>query len=464
MPERPRPRGLDAVVARRIESGPEWKPEMPPREKRVDVEALFAELKDLADASIEADRLMIEFAEAEPKVRDILNTPQSPDKHAEGPTVKDHYRSILSAIVLIRDGKMPYPRAQEVLGIENAEQEWNEVERVVREHPNLLIAFAFMHDVAKPDTLGFLVRDGSPAVELGFATKAIDKEIEKRKDKAKDAAKKGDIAPRVAFDAEQDARRADLRAKYDKLFAEFSSTRQDLDPMDLQKQFFDAYGISISYRGHAEEAYDGANREVVDRVADRLNLTDQERKLLRYSIEQHINPLLKFERVEGKDVHGFVDAAEEAGLDPKEAMRALQAGMLVDGLIGTVKLPKKVKDGVATNEIDTAGDAFIYTAPLTNFWKAEQLYPAYRVEVERKKAEEEAVRQRSRILKDVGLDGDALKALGIQEGADLGRTLGMIRGALQGDGKLPGVQDEALRSELESRIEQVNIRLATPKE
>jgi hypothetical protein len=402
-----------------------------PEEPGVNIERLFAELKDLAEVGIEADRLLIEFAEAEPKVRDILNTPQSPDKHAEGPTVKDHYRSILSAIVLIRDGKMPYARAREALGITEGEQEWGEVERVVQEHPNLLVAFAFMHDVAKPDTLGFLVRDGSPAVELGFLTKEKDKEVEKRKSKAKDAAKKGDTSLRDAFDAEQDARRADLRVKYDRLFAEFSSTRKDIEPMDLQKQFFDAYGISISYRGHAEEAYDGANREVVDRVADRLNLTEEEGKLLRYSIEQHINPLMKFERVEGKDVHSFVEAAEQAGIDPKKAVRTLQAGILVDGLIGTVKLPKKVKDGVATNETDTVGDAFIYTAPLTNFWKAEQLYPAYRAEVERKKAEEEVARQRNLVLKEVGLDGEGLKALGIKEGSDLGRTLNMVRDALR---------------------------------
>ena len=450
------------MTAKRVEAGVEHKLELPPAEMRVDVVQLFAELKDLAEAGMEADRLLVEFAQAEPKVRDILNTPQSPDKHAEGPTVKDHYRSILSAIVLIRDGKMPYARAKEALGITEGQQEWGEVENMVREHPNLLVAFAFMHDVAKPDTLGFLVRDGSPAVGLGFATKEMDKEIEKRKAKAKDAAKKGDLAPRAAFDAEQDTRRVDLRAKYDKLFAEFSSTRQDLDPMDLQKQFFDAYGISISYRGHAEEAYDGANREVVDRVADRLKLTDEERKLLRYSIEQHINPLMKFERVDGKDVHPFVEAAEQAGIDPKEAMRTLQAGILVDGIIGTVKLPKKMKDGVVTTETDTAGDAFIYTAPLTNFWKAEQLYPAYRAEVERKKAEEEAARQRNLIMKEGGLDGDALKALGIKEGADLGRTLGMIRDAMRpgGDGKLHGVQDVALRAELEARIEQVKARLA----
>ncbi|MFA4845006.1 MAG: hypothetical protein WC654_00400 [Patescibacteria group bacterium] len=466
MPERPRidpevyksPERGDSRIAQRLERVPD--------DMRVDVNKLFSELKDLVEAREEANRWMIEFAQAEPKVRDILQTPQSPDKHAEGPNVEDHYRSILSAVALLRDGKMPYARAREVLGIEDAEQEWGEVEAVVKEHPQLLVAFAFMHDVAKPDTIGFMARDGSPAIEHGFANKAMDKEIEKRKGKAKDAAKKGDPSLKEAFDAEQDARRVELGATYERLFADFSSSHQGIDPMDLQTQFFDTYGISISYRGHAEEAYDGVNREVVERTADRLKLTDEERALLRFSIEQHINPLMKFERVEGKDVHSFVEAAQALGLDPQKAIRALQAGMLVDGIIGTVKLPTRTETvgGQDVQVTDTSGEKYIYTAPLVNFWKAEQLYPAYQAEVKRKKKEEEAARERNLMLKEERLDGDALKDLGIPPGAEMGRILGMIAGAVRGDGTLPNVQDAALRTELEARIERVKSRFSALSE
>ena len=460
MPERPSmyplsPEQGDSRIARHVEGGP--------REHRIDLEGLFGELTDLVEARVEADQWMIEFAKAEPKVRDILKTPQSPDKHAEGPNVEDHYRAILSSIVLLRDGKIPYERARSIFGMEDAEQEWGEVEAIVKDHPNLLVAFAFLHDVAKPDTIGFVARDGSQAIEHGFATKAMDKEIEKRKKKARDAAKKGDPSSQETFEIEQEARRAELLATYRQLFAEFSSARQGVDPLDLQRGFFEEYGISISYRGHAEQAYDGENLEVVQRTQDRLQLTDEERLLLRFAIEQHINPLMKFEQVEGKDVHSFVEAAKELGLDPKKAIRVLQAGMLVDGIIGTVKLPTKIEitDGNEVQVTDTSGEKYIYTAPLVNFWRAEQLYPAYQAEVERKKKEEEAAHARNVLLKEEGLDGDGLKTLGIQQGADMGRILGMIAGAVRGDGKLSNVQDAALRGELEARIERAKMRLKT---
>jgi hypothetical protein len=435
------------------------KPELAPRD--LYLEKFFGELKDFTEANSEANEWMIEFATAEPKIRDILRTPQSPDKHAEGPTVEDHYRSILSSFALLRDGKIPYARAKEILGLEDAASEWGEVEQVAREHPNLLIAFAFLHDVAKPDTIGFVARDGSPAIEHGFPTKAMDKENEKRKKKAKEAAKKGDPSLQDAFDQEQEARRAERSATYERLFAEFSSSRQGADPMNLQKEFFDAYGISISYRGHAEQAYQGTNLEVVQRTQDRLNLTDEERLLLRFAIEQHINPLIKFERVEGKDVHSFVEAANALGIDPQKAIRVLQTGMLVDGIIGTLKLPT-VEKQVGEQQVqttDTSGEPYLYSAPLVNFWKAQRLYEESRQEEDEKRKEEEAARLLKTVLKEEGLDGEALKALGINQGPEMGKMLGMISWAMRGEGNLPHIEDDQLRSTLETRVKRANARL-----
>lgn len=449
MPERPgvHPESGDARMLQRTET---------PVGQQIHVEALFQAITEIAEAAVEADWLLFELAREIPKVKEILSTPQSPDKHAEGPTVQDHYRSILSAINLLRHGQMPYDRAREVLGLEDAEQEWKEVEAIVRDHPNLLIAFAFMHDVAKPDTLGFVVRDGSPAISLGFATKAVDKEIEKRRDKAREAAvKRGDESLREAFVAEQTIRRADLRAKYDKLFTDFATTHQGITPMELQAQFFDAYGISINYRGHAEAAYNRENRDVVRQVANHLGLTQEERRLLRFAIEQHINPLMKFERVEGKYIQSFVEAAEQLDLDPQKAMRVLQAGLLVDGVIGTVKLPTRIEtvNGQEVKIPETSGTPYIHTGPLINFWKSEKLYPAYR-------KEEDAKEQRRLVLIEEGLTGEAMRTLGFPEGPETGKILGMIREAIRGDGTLPFVADSEIRGELEARVSRAKVRIA----
>lgn len=121
----------------------------------IDIDALFRELGDIIEAREEADRMLLDFVHAEKKGKEILNTPQSPNSHAEGPYVEDHYRQILTGFSFVRKKKLTFEKAKDILGIDGYEKEWNEVVAIIRDHPNLIVAFALGHDVAKPDTVGF---------------------------------------------------------------------------------------------------------------------------------------------------------------------------------------------------------------------------------------------------------------------------------------------------------------------
>ena len=438
-------RGGELGMAYRIESGDyrqALRIEGGPRDSADVLEAIM----EIAEVSREADELLLKFAEAEPKVVEILRAPQSPDKHAEGPRIEDHYRTILSAVILLRDGKLPFEKAVEFLPVAGFRDQWREIEKIAQEHPNLLIAFAFLHDVAKPDTIGFLAGEGSPAVTLGFPDKAADKETEKRKTKAKDAG--GDAYD--AFKAEQSVRRAELAKKHEELVAAFSSENPGLDPKALQTAFFEKYKISISYRGHAEQAYDGDNLAVVERMTETLGLTDSEKAMLKFAIEQHINPLIKFTRAEPSDYEFFAQKARDAGVDPETAIRVLQSGMLVDGVLGTLKQPEEKTE--TKKRVDV-----VNVEPLTNFWLAAEAHPAWVAENKRKAElaarEKEEKDRMDAILVTAGLDRQSLIAAGIVPGIGFKELQQKIVLAVQTGllGETPGVSEE-IRAEIEKRV------------
>ncbi len=406
----------------------------------------------LKETAREAEKILRDFEKREPKIREVLATPQSPSKHTEGPRVEDHYRTILSAVLLLRDGRLSYERAKDMVKIENYEKEWGEVESVVREHPNLLIAFAFLHDIAKPETMGFRAGDGSPAIAIGFPDKAADKEKEAQK---REAEKAGGAAWET-FKEKQRNIRAELLQKYNEILGIFEKENPHLTGRDLEVAFFKKYAISISYRGHAEAAYTGENLNVIARMTQQLKLAEEEKTLLKFAIEQHISPLMKFTRANPEDYEFFVGKVRETGLNPTKALRVLQSGMLVDCILGTLQVPEN-EDG--TFHFDAP---FFSAEPLTNFWEAERRFPALvkeraRIVEQRLKEKTENERMKN-VLIAYDLDGTSLVTLGLAQEEGFKDIQKKILSALQNsdpameEGRFDEIQDEKIRVMIQQRI------------
>ncbi len=133
-----------------------------------DVAEMFEKFEEIAKAQNEANKKLAEYAEREPIIKQVLETPQSRDKHAEGPRVVDHYREILTSLALMRDGQLDFETMRDALNLpEEARDQWDKIVKVVKEHPKLFEAIVMAHDLGKAETVGFV----SAKPELEFPDK-----------------------------------------------------------------------------------------------------------------------------------------------------------------------------------------------------------------------------------------------------------------------------------------------------
>lgn len=382
-------------------------------------DAHLAGLREYPSAVEEAMEILRAHAE-EPHIRALLETPQSPGNHAEGPFVRDHYRTILTALALLRTGALPFRTVREFLGLpEECRDQWEATVSFLRDRIELAEAFAIGHDIAKIATIGFTTEHPAGRA-AGFPSK---REF-------------------TALDADaRSVRGHELRKEYDTLFAEFAKRNADLDGPALQRSFAAAYGISVSYLGHGEAALDPAYAPTLEAISERCDLTGVEEQLLRFAIAEHINPLVAFS-TEGRGAAyaEIANHARAAGLNPNDAMRALQMGVLLDGVLGSRQQDPHDPDARRPN-----------AAPIRFFWEAERAYPTFLAErAERERRAAEDVRLRT-LLRDTGLDGTAIQALGVPKGPEVGRMLRVITAAVREGTTLDAVPD-AIRPEVERRV------------
>lgn len=418
--------------ARKIEGGPERDPEKREPPPGGDIEAsrvteMFEKFKEIAEATNEANEKLAEYAEHEPRIKEVLETPQSRDKHGEGPKVADHYREILTSLALMREGNLDFETMKGVLDLpEGMEDQWGKMVEVVKAHPKLFEAAVMAHDLGKAETVGFV----SAKPELGFPDKK--------------AAMKED-------EATKESKRPERLAKYRELFDSFSAAHPELSDDGLAQAFQNEDGISITYYGHAEKATTNPeNRAVVDRMAENLGLTEEEKGLLIFAVEQHMNPLTKFDKAgEPKDFEFFLKKAEEAKVNPEKAMQIFEAIVLLDGVLGTRKA-----------DLDNPELLVLNGVPLRKFLEAEQKYPAYRAEQEGKAREAEKARRAKEALVKAGLGGDDLQQLlGMKPGKELGKVIKNIERAAAEGAPLEGVPEDK-RTEIETRIAAAREELA----
>lgn len=377
---------------------------VPPKAKEPNpdgaVDLAFDDAREVATAMLEARKILQEYLEREPKLKEVLDTPQSADKHAEGPRILQHYRHILTSLVLLKRGFFTFEKASEALELAGHREQWEAAAKFVRDNYGLMLAFAICHDLAKPDALGLYAKN-EKGLALGFPAK---REFH-RKNKGMPA----------------EERRA-WRDRYERLFSDFAAAHPDMeDPAVLQKAFFDEYGLTATYVGH--ENVTPENLEIIRRTCAGLGLSEDDVALLVYSIQNHVSGHLSFEKGP-QDYHALVKLAEKAGVDPRRAMLSLQAGMLVDGMLGV----RKWKESGTGQELASTA--------LLAFWRAEQAHPAYVAELERKAREQALLLRLREAAAAAGLRGDKLRELGLDLKTGFSAVVDAIFAAIRDDAPL----------------------------
>lgn len=300
----------------------------------VDVEGLFRFLKDLTESHAYADRTLETFAETDPKNRALLGIPQSPNYHAEGPVVADHYRLLLVSIDLFRRGRLDAETVKAFVPIEGFENEWNEVVTAIQRRPALLEAFVLEHDIGKTDTVGFYYNNpkkrGSP------------KFVQKK-------------AFRNEFRSEIRKREQRL-AEYRQLYKEFADQHPGLKDERLSKAFYDAYEINVSYFGHEEALRLPDNRRAQREIEDRLGLTKNERRLVQLLIQSDGEIRERF-KDSAKSILPFLNYVSKRGMQWEETFAFVSAAIVLDLVLASKKFGE---DGSWKSE----------TVSTLNFWRA----------------------------------------------------------------------------------------------
>lgn len=301
----------------------EFRPDEPKKPKpEIDIETLFRFLRDLKEGNAYAARVLSEFAELDPKARELLETPQSPNYHAEGPKVGDHYRLLLTALELMRVGQMDYKTACTFLCVEGFAEEWNATVQEVQARPQLFEAFILEHDVGKADRVGYYYNNPNKRGTGTFVRKtkfqeSSGSEIEKRQARTRE---------------------------YREMYAAFSAQHPNESDTRVAKLFYDAYEINVSYYGHEAAMETPDNNRIRTEVENRLGLTQEERRLVRFAVAEGGNVRETFKRVGMNPDHRayerFVAKASKKGLNGEAAMRFLAATLVVDVVLGS----KKVSD------------------------------------------------------------------------------------------------------------------------
>jgi hypothetical protein len=379
---------------------------------------------DQVMADFEQDRFLNEWADQQieqvrtkyPLLADAYDSPQSADKHAEGPFVQDHIMMMLSGFYALVEGRYGLLEIEEFARLKGYELEIEEMEQMIKERAAFFKAFILVHDIGKAATVSFSAPEGSLGAELGFG---------------KDMA--------AAWDTATGDDRFVARKEYEDLYAGFADEHQDQKPRAIQAGFYKKYQISVSNHRHARVVFDSGLLEVIHSVADENRLTEDDRDLLVELVAAHMDPLHAFWRKPSVQAYQtLIDYSNKIGRDADDFLDLLQAATFLDVVAGTVQL--------------TARGYWHFTDVLVNFLKSEHDWMPMRREQALIKKEQRQAKQKQLVYKQVGLDGDSLmELLKMTPGPEFGKLLQQIQSAVEQTEMIPDL-DESTRKEVSKRI------------
>ena len=385
---------------------------------------LHARDLDQVLGDFEQDRFLLEWTDhilreargKYPILADAFDTPQSADKHAEGPVLEDHLRKMLMALYALVEGRFSLSDIEEFARMRGYEGEFEELEETIKERAAFFKAFCIVHDIGKAATISFSAPLGSRGAEEGFGNGFA-----------------------AAWDDFQGDDRFVARKEYEDLYAGFAAERSGLTPREIQADFFKTYQISISNHRHARVIFAPHLLEVIRSVGEDYRLPENDIDLLVELVAAHMDPLHKFwAKSDAKQYDHLVEYANRIGRDADDFLDLLQAGVFLDVVCGTVQL--------------SAQGYWHYSDVLVNFMKSEHDWmPERRAEAERRQATR-LVEQKRAVYREVGLDGDSLMdLLGMTPGPDFGKLLREVQGAVDRPEMMPDLSSES-RQEVSKRI------------
>ncbi|MBU1906575.1 hypothetical protein KKD71_00300, partial [Patescibacteria group bacterium] len=287
------------------------KAEQPTTETRF-LDDILADLEQDPALVLRANKTIEKMKKKYPVLADALAAPQSSNKHGEGPRVEDHVRHGLICLYALLDGKFRLLEIEEFRRLKGYEGEIEEIERTIKERAAFFEAFVFFHDIGKGSAIQFRAREGTKGAELGFG-----------KDLKLGWEELGGEGVFVA------------RMKYDELFENYIAEHSAADPREVQKDFFQEYGISISNRGHDKAIYVPRFQEVVREAAAEMRLPEHDVDLLIEVIASHMKPLHMFwTKADPKNYQLLVDHVVNLGHDPDDFLDVLLAGVALDVAFG----------------------------------------------------------------------------------------------------------------------------------
>ncbi len=349
--------------------------------KRKDPRPCVAWLDRVAPMFREKVLFAIDAAEAVvPELAALRVTPQSAPYHCEGPFVVDHVARILTAIFAIEDGAT-LADVEEFVREKDLVLDISALEATIRNYAPFLTAFAFSHDVAKPETAFFDAAENTKGAAEGFA------KHERR-------------AQKTMTQSE--------RHRYDKLFRAFHAGHAKMTLTEAMGSFFDAYGIGIHYDDHGPHAAALQFAEIRTEIARHCGLPAAHTKMLGDIIRYHIDVIKAFRSVADRVAYAVLMArAGKAGFNVDMYLDLTLAAMFLDAVAGSA-----VYDGKFYRA---------QTSLVVTMLRAEREAAPRRHHEREQQAEWSQKREYKKILADAQLDGDAVFAL-------LSTPLGPVRG------------------------------------
>lgn len=366
-------------------------------------------------------KTLAELEKKYPELAYSLDSPQSDNKHAEGPRVRDHIRMILTNLTGLLEGKFHLLEIEELARLKGYAGELEELEETIKERASFFKAFALLHDIGKGAAARLIAKPGTKGYELGFTALAS-----------------------AAWGEFGGNEREVMLKKYWKLYQDFAKDHPD-DPPEVQLAFFKEYKISVSNWGHAHAAYDPRFQDTIMGICKKYRVAEVDIGLLMDLISFHMHPLHLFRTAASPGSYeSLVDQATRRGYDADDFMDLLGGVVLIDKVFGA----KSIRQGRRSHNPQI----------LINMLKAEHDWaPQRRVkQVERQELELEA--NRRQVLRNVGLDGEAVMQLtGLSPGPELGKLLRDIRAVVEGEGELPKVKRSA-KKVLETRVQEAKLK------
>ncbi len=319
---------------------------------------------DKKEVREQAREMMQKAAEAVPELKVWATTAQSAPWHCEGPYLADHVERILVGVM--NEGSLC--EIEEFAREKDLVLEIASLQNTLHKYRDFLLAFAVLHDAAKPVTLMFDAPEGFKGANEGFMVRH----------------KEG---MKLATEAE--------KVRYNKLYRAYVASHEEQSVVQNMIGFYQAYGIAAHYPGHESVGVMPAYTAERQAILQAFEVPPANAKLLTELIRYHIDVLGSFVGKVDKQKYEIMMA------------RAGKAGLNVDVFLDLM-LAVAYLDAVAGGVACIDGKAAAQTQLVINILRAEREACPKRHEERVRLAESTKKKMYKEALDKAGISGEAV--------------------------------------------------------